>query len=211
VLASDPTASEDPTVQIAAGTVLASTPTTHPQAITLLSKHQGSLEAVLLLTHLHLASNRLDLAVREVAAAKRWAQDSLLINLAEAWVNLRAGSSEKYQAAFYVYEELAQTDQFSSPSSLVGQAVSEILLGRYEEAGVGLQNAMAKEQGVSVEAAANTLVLASLTGKKDEMTGYRQKLGEMDAEHPLLVGLKEKSDLFDEAAKKYSAKVATAT
>jgi len=32
----------------------------------------------------------------------------------------------------------------------------------------------------------------------------------MDAEHPVLVGLKEKSDLFDEAAKKYSAKVATA-
>jgi coatomer protein complex subunit epsilon len=148
--------------------------------------------------------------VREVAAAKRWAQDSLLINLAEAWVNLRAGSSEKYQAAFYVYEELAQTDQFSSPSSLVGQAVSEILLGRYEEAGVGVQNAMAKEQGVSAEAVANAIVLASLTGKKDEMTGYRQKLGEMDDEHPLLVGLKEKSDLFDEAAKKYSAKVATA-
>jgi coatomer protein complex subunit epsilon len=197
-------------VQIAAGTVLASTLTSHPLAIALLSKHQGSLEAVLLLTHLHLASNRLDLAVREVAAAKRWAQDSLLINLAEAWVNLRAGSSEKYQAAFYVYEELAQTDQFSSPSSLVGQAVSEILLGRYEEAGVGVQNAMAKEQGVSAEAVANAIVLASLTGKKDEMTGYRQKLGEMDDEHPLLVGLKEKSDLFDEAAKKYSAKVATA-
>ena len=198
-------------MQIAAGTVLASTPTTHPQAISLLSKHQGSLEAVLLLTHLHLASNRLDLAVREVAAAKRWAQDSLLINLAEAWVNLRAGSSEKYQSAFYVYEELAQTDQFSSPSSLVGQAVSEILLGRYEEAGVGLQNAMAKEEsGVSAEAVANALVLASLAGKKDEMSGYRQKLGEMDAEHPLLVGWKEKSDLFDEAAKKYSAKVATA-
>ena len=149
--------------------------------------------------------------MREVAAAKRWAQDSLLINLAEAWVNLRAGSSEKYQSAFYVYEELAQTDQFSSPSSLVGQAVSEILLGRYEEAGVGLQNAMAKEEsGVSAEAVANALVLASLAGKKDEMSGYRQKLGEMDAEHPLLVGLKEKSDLFDEVAKKYSAKVATA-
>ena len=196
-------------MQIAAGTVLASTPTSHPLAISLLSKHQGSLEAVLLLTHLHLASNRLDLALREVAAAKRWAQDSLLINLAEAWVNLRAGSSEKYQSAFYVYEELAQTDQFGSPSSLVGQAVSEVLLGRYEEAAVGLQNAMAKE-GVSAEAVANALVLASLTGKKDGVAEYRQKLGEMDAEHPLLVGLKEKSDLFDEAAKKYSAKVATA-
>lgn len=178
-------------------------------AVSLLSKHQGSLEAVLLLTHLHLAGNRTDLALREVAAAKRWAQDSLLINLAEAWVNLRQGSSEKYQSAFYVYEELAQTDQFASPTSLVGQAVSEILLGRYEEAQAGLENAMQKENA-SAEAVANALVLASVTGKREGVPEYAAKLEEIDSGHPLLLGLKEKSDLFDEAAKKYSAKVATA-
>jgi coatomer protein complex subunit epsilon len=167
-----------------------------------LSKHQGSLEAVLLLTHVHLSSNRLDLAVREVAAAKRWAQDSLLINLAEAWVSLRQGGSEKYQSAFYVYEELAQTDQFGSPSSGVGQAVSEMLLGRYEEAEVGLQTTMGKE--------ANAAVLAAVIGKREGVEGYMAKLTEMDGSHPLLVGCREKSQMFDEAARKYSAKVATA-
>jgi coatomer protein complex subunit epsilon len=175
-----------------------------------LSKHQGSLEAVLLLTHVHLSSNRLDLAVREVAAAKRWAQDSLLINLAEAWVSLRQGGSEKYQSAFYVYEELAQTDQFGSPSSGVGQAVSEMLLGRYEEAEVGLQTTMGKEAGGSVEAVANAAVLAAVIGKREGVEGYMAKLTEMDGSHPLLVGCREKSQMFDEAARKYSAKVATA-
>lgn len=208
-LAEDDVASEDPTVQIVAGTILSSTPETHPLAVTLLSKHQGNLEAVLLLTHLHLSSNRTDLALKEVSAAKRWAQDSLLINLAEAWVNLRQGGSEKYQSAFYVYEELAQTDQFSSPTSLVGQAVSEILLGRYEEAQVALDNAMQKE-GASAESLANALVLAAITGKKEAVAEHEAKLGEIDLEHPLLQGLREKSDLFDEAAKKYSAKVASA-
>jgi Coatomer epsilon subunit len=44
---------------------------------------------VALLTQIHLIQNRTDLAQKEVQAAKRWAQDSLLINLAEAWVGLR--------------------------------------------------------------------------------------------------------------------------
>jgi coatomer subunit epsilon len=208
-LAEDNTSSEDPVVQIVAGTILASDVSTHPLALSLLQKHQGSLEAVLLLTHLHLSTNRTDLAAREVQTAKRWAQDSLLINLAEAWVNLRQGGSEKYQSAFYVYEELAQTDQFSSPTSLVGQAVSEMLLGRYEESQVGLENAMGKE-GASAESVANAVVLANVTGKKEGREELEGKLRESEPLHPLLVGVREKSELFDEAAKKYSAKVATA-
>lgn len=37
----------------------------------------------------HLAQNRNDLALKEVSAARRWAQDNLLVNLAEAWVGVR--------------------------------------------------------------------------------------------------------------------------
>jgi coatomer protein complex subunit epsilon len=46
-------------------------------------------EAVALIVQIHLQQNRTDLAVKEVAAARRWAQDSLLVNLAESWVGLR--------------------------------------------------------------------------------------------------------------------------
>lgn len=42
-----------------------------------------------LIVQIHLQQNRTDLAVKEVQAARRWAQDSLLVNIAESWVGLR--------------------------------------------------------------------------------------------------------------------------
>lgn len=46
-------------------------------------------EAVALIVQIQLQQNRTDLALKEVTAARRWAQDSLLVNLAESWVGLR--------------------------------------------------------------------------------------------------------------------------
>ena len=46
-------------------------------------------DAVALIVQIHLQQNRTDLALKEVTAARRWAQDSLLVNLAEAWVGAR--------------------------------------------------------------------------------------------------------------------------
>lgn len=46
-------------------------------------------DAVALIAQIHLQQNRTDLAIKEVTAARRWAQDSLLVNLAESWVGLR--------------------------------------------------------------------------------------------------------------------------
>ena len=197
---------EDATVQTCAGTVLASAGE-YATAIDLLQKHQGSLEAVAILVQIHLAQNRTDLALKEVAGAKRWANDSLLINLAEAWTNLRVGGSEKYQSAFYVFEELATTPGNTSPTALVGQAVSEMHLGRWEEAQVALDQAMSME-GASVESIANSLVLASITGKKGEtVQDLMKNLKSRDPEHALIKDLEDKSSLFDTAAQKYSAKV----
>ena len=44
------------------------------------------------MVQIHLAQNRTNLALKEVQAARRWAQDSLLVNLAESWVGLRVVS-----------------------------------------------------------------------------------------------------------------------
>jgi len=41
------------------------------------------------LVQVHLSQNRLDLAQAEVRKARSYAQDHLLVNLAESWVNLR--------------------------------------------------------------------------------------------------------------------------
>lgn len=161
-----------------------------------------------LLTHIHLVQNRTDLALKEVAAAKRWAQDSLLINLAEAWTNLRVGGSEKYQSSFYVFEELASAPGTTSPTALVGQAVSELHLGRYEEAEVALNQALEGEKP-DTQAVANALVLQYVVGKGqgDRAKELRSILESRDAEHQMLVDLKEKEALFDMAAAKYAPKV----
>lgn len=42
-----------------------------------------------LIVQIYLQQNRTDLALKEVQAARKWAQDSLLVNIAESWVGLR--------------------------------------------------------------------------------------------------------------------------
>lgn len=162
-----------------------------------------------LLVQIHLQNNRTDLAIKEVGAAKRWAQDSLLINLAEAWTNLRVGGSEKYQSAYYVFEELASAPG-AKGKSLVGQAVSELLLGRVEEAESALNQVLESGDGGS-DAVANALVLQYVVGKGlgSRAAELRDLLETTNEEHAMLVDLKEKEALFDTAAGKYSAKVAS--
>lgn len=45
--------------------------------------------SIALITQIHLQQNRTDLALKEVSAARKWAQDSLLVNIAESWVGMR--------------------------------------------------------------------------------------------------------------------------
>lgn len=163
-----------------------------------------------LLVQIHLQQNRTDLALKEVAAAKRWAQDSLLINLAEAWTNLRVGGQEKYQSAYYVYEELASAPGTTSPTALVGQAVAELHLGRYEEAESALSQAL-EGQNADVQAVANALVLQYVIGKgtSDRVMELAEMLKSRDPEHQMLADLAEKESLFDTAAAKYAPKVAS--
>ncbi|TVY26644.1 Coatomer subunit epsilon-2 [Lachnellula hyalina] len=193
---------DNSTVQVLAGTVLQAGGNSE-EALALLSQHQGNLEAVALIVQIHLQQNRTNLAIKEVQAARRWAQDSLLVNLAESWVGLRVGG-EKYQQAFYVFEELAQAASTSSIQSLVSQAVAEIHLGRLEEAEAALQQALAKDPK-SAEVIANSAVLNIIAGK--DATELISALSTTAPEHHYLQDLQEKSDVFDKAATKYSAKV----
>lgn len=57
-----------------------------------MSAYGGPLLRVALIVQIHLQQNRTDLALKEVQSARRWAQDSLLVNLAESWVGLRVVS-----------------------------------------------------------------------------------------------------------------------
>lgn len=74
--------SKNGTVQVIGGIIL-HLEGKSDDAVALLSEHQGNLEAVSLIVQIRLCQNRTDLALKEVQAAKRWAQDSLLVNLAD--------------------------------------------------------------------------------------------------------------------------------
>ena len=49
---------------------------------------------VAIIAQIQLQQNRTDLALKEVQAARKWAQDSLLVNIAESWVGLRMVSAD---------------------------------------------------------------------------------------------------------------------
>lgn len=81
-------AGENLTVQLLCGTILARAGKPE-QALSLLQKHQGSLDAVALIVQIHLSMNRTDLALKEAKSARSFAQDALLVNLAESWIGVR--------------------------------------------------------------------------------------------------------------------------
>ena len=56
-----------------------------------------------------------DLAQKSVKQPRKWAQDSLLVNIAESWSGLRVvcpsfpQGGKRYQSAFYAFEEIIST------------------------------------------------------------------------------------------------------
>lgn len=192
---------ENLTVQLCCGTVLARAGETE-EALALLARHQGSLDAVALIIQIHLQQNRTDLAAKEAQRARKWAQDSLLVNLAESWVGLRQGG-ESYQSAFYVYEELAQAPSTQTTHSLIGQAICELHLGRLPEAESALQQALALDSN-SADALANLMVLHAIQGQDTQE--LKSRLEKVRPGHQILVDAAAKREAFEAARAKYSPK-----
>lgn len=189
------------TVQLLCGTVLANAGETEA-ALALLSKHQGSLDAVALIVQIHLQQNRTDLAIAAAKSARSFAQDALLVNLAEAWIGVRQGG-EGYQKAFYVFEELAQGPSTRSGRSLVQQGVSELHMGRVEEAEVAIGEALKLEEQGEMEAVANKVVLERVLGREGG-----EWMGQLGQGHEMAKDLKNRREAFALAMGKYSPKFA---
>ncbi|KAF2201645.1 hypothetical protein GQ43DRAFT_440392 [Delitschia confertaspora ATCC 74209] len=195
--------SDNLTVQLCGGMILSRAGEVE-EALALLSKHQGSLDAVALIVQIHLQQNRIDLAAKEAQRARKWAQDSLLVNIAESWVGMREGG-EKYQSAFYVFEELAQSNQSQSAHSLVAQAVSELHLGRLPEAEAALQQALVINEKYA-DTIANMIVLNTILGNTAETEELKAQLENVNPEHRALAEWREKREEFTRAMGRYSPK-----
>ncbi|CAO3699183.1 unnamed protein product [Rhizopus stolonifer] len=172
-------------------------------ALRALHSRQKKIECSALAVQIYLQLDRLDLARNEIASVKAWAEDALLLQLMEAWVDLRIGG-EKYQEAFYIYEEFAQSNTAQTVKVLNGQAAANIALGRYDEAESLLLEAQNKENG-NAETLVNLTTCAILTGKSQEIVNrYISQLREVMPQHPYLQELDLKSSLFDRCASRYA-------
>lgn len=195
------TTSDDPDVQLIVATVLARDISSgrYEDAIDILSSMEDSLESVAILIQIYLSTNQLSQAQSTLKAAKSWAQDAELIQLADAWVSLRQGG-DGYQSAFYTFQEFA--DSNGAPTRMqLAQAVTEIELGHYDEAASTLSQILAKEPE-NADALANMVTLSGLTGQ--DASTHLDTLQASDSTHPAVVQYNEKSAEFDSLAKNYT-------
>ncbi|KAF5098138.1 hypothetical protein D0Z03_001266 [Geotrichum reessii] len=179
------------------------------EALELLSFHQGSLEVISLIVQIRLIQNKLDLAVKELKAAKEWAQDNVVYNLSEAWVDFRVGGTSKYEDGYYIYEEISSSSGVTL-KSLVGQLVAQLQLNRLPEASDTLSQALeivnSSPGQASAELFINAIATVILTNSGD-CSEYESKLREIAPEHSYLADVDEKERLFDEIAAQYGPSV----
>ncbi|CAG8614971.1 8620_t:CDS:2, partial [Diversispora eburnea] len=153
------------TVQIVAGSIYYNEGL-FEDALKILSRHNKNLDVALII-QIYLQLDRLDFAKRELAATKTWAEDAMLAQLIEAWVGLKTGG-DKYQEAYYIYEEIAQSPISNTVKVLNGQAVCKIHLGKYLEAESLLLEALNKDNDDS-DTLVNLIVVSNLLGKSIEV------------------------------------------
>ncbi|GAA93916.1 uncharacterized protein L969DRAFT_84628 [Mixia osmundae IAM 14324] len=159
-------------------------------------------ECIALQVQILLHMDRVDLARKVYEASKLWAEDSLLIQLCEAWIGLRTGG-EANQAAYYVYDEIAQLPSANNVAVLNGKAIAQAAMGHLPEAESGLIEAtqLDARHGTTI---ANTAALAALAGRAAASDEAFAQLASVAPQHPLVIDLAHKSALFDEYASRYS-------
>ncbi|KAG8957985.1 hypothetical protein FRC03_009560 [Tulasnella sp. 419] len=166
------------------------------------------LECVQLIIHAYLLINRPDLARKEYEAAKKWADDSILLQMIEASLSMFTGG-QPLETASYIYAEQASAPGSSTNASiLTSRALTAILMGVYGEAENELNEALSVDPKFD-DALAAKVVLAELSGKsKTEVEGIFSKLQEANPDHPLVQDLFDKADIFDKAAAQFTASAA---
>ncbi|TPX42414.1 hypothetical protein SeMB42_g05130 [Synchytrium endobioticum] len=161
------------------------------------------LESVALAVQAYLKLDRLDLAKKEVASLKSWADDATLAQLVEAWVNLTIAGDQKVQEAFYIFEELAGSTVITA-KLLTGQAVCRMHAGKFAEAETLLLDALNRNNSDS-EVLANLMVCSAALGNPpDVVSRYLNLLRDVAPQHPLVLEYASKGAMFDRAAGRFS-------
>ncbi|GJN89451.1 hypothetical protein Rhopal_002437-T1 [Rhodotorula paludigena] len=162
-----------------------------------------------LLSHLYISLNLPHLSTQLLTSADTTAftSDSLLSQLLIARSNLATGPTDKYQNAYYTFEEIKGMQGGRGEGVLAGVSVAQALQGRWEEARDATNEALEMNPSHPTSLA-NAAALAAHTGKPDSAAvEHLRALGAADPSHPLLADLAAKSSFFDEAASRFSPSV----
>jgi len=174
------------------------------ESLALLHLHQNSLECVSLIVQLYLITNRVKKAQQELEISSRWAQDSIVHNLAESWVNLTLGGS-LYQSSFYFFEEISQ--QHTSIETLLGLLVVSLQLHHVEESAdiVTQLYEVAQLHGIQLDPSvyANEITIGILKGDTSKQEELREKIKQSNPNHPYLLDYEARVEQFDAIVARY--------
>ncbi|KAI8924269.1 coatomer epsilon subunit-domain-containing protein [Entophlyctis helioformis] len=213
LLHADPLAT-NPLALVVLATIFASL-ARYDDALRLLVRAPKHLECIALAVQIYLKLDRIDLARKEIKAFKAWADDATLAQLIESWVNLVTGGNDKYQEAYYVFEELANTATITS-KLLTGKAVSKIQSRQFAEptrsswtplTSLTSPSCLARSQNPNDPDTLANLVVAATALQKPvhAIDQYISQLRIVSPGHPLLHDLALKDSLFDRSAQRFAA------
>ncbi|KAH6560461.1 hypothetical protein BASA62_010471 [Batrachochytrium salamandrivorans] len=161
------------------------------------------LECVALAVQIYLKMDRVDLAKKELASFRTWADDATLAQLIESWVNIFSGGPEKYQEAFYIFEELSSTGTITS-KLLTSKAVALIQARKFEDADAVLLEALNKNPN-DPDTLANMIVTATALQKPaNVLHQFMSQLKDVAPQHPLVQEQALKESLFDRSALRFA-------
>ncbi|KDQ61435.1 hypothetical protein JAAARDRAFT_30871 [Jaapia argillacea MUCL 33604] len=164
--------------------------------------NSDNLEAVAFIVQIYLSINRPDLARKEFERSKRWAEDDLLLQLIESSIDLVTGTSS-YSNPNSFYTEQLGNPSLTSPHLLTARGVTRLLRGEVSGAKSDLEEALSQQKDDAETLAAFT-VAAGLGTKKADADQYWSRLTSEHPEHPLVLDVAKKADLFDEFAAKFT-------
>ncbi|EGF77598.1 hypothetical protein BATDEDRAFT_37380 [Batrachochytrium dendrobatidis JAM81] len=191
-----------PVVYVLLGTVFYHEGQTE-EALKLLVRAPKHLECIALAVQVYLKMDRPDLAKKELDLFKSWADDATLAQLIESWVNIAVGGPEKYQEAYYIFEEMANTGT-STCRLLTSKAVAMIQARKFEEADAILLEALNKNPN-DPDTLANMVIIATALQKPTSVLNqFMSQLKDVAPHHPLVQEQLLKESLFDRSAMRFS-------
>lgn len=172
------------------------------------------LEPYLILVQLHLIKENFSEANKIYENFKKFpdhARDSIIFQVLESWILSIKGESDNISNAYYFYDELLSADFEDDPQGkfriLSVLFVLTLQLNHYPEAKELLNQLVALDyKGIgNADFIANQITFDYLTNNGDNVGTLLKELYNTEANHQLLVDLKEKNDNFSEIVAKYQS------